>query len=84
MGFLFICSTLVPWRWQLHEPEGRSSLRFAMLCALKFHKFGGETIKSAKGELLVKKSKAIDYIFTGDKIFITASKKSIYAVIDSL
>lgn len=32
----------------------------------------------------LKKSKAIDYIFTDDKIFITASRESIYAVIDSL
>lgn len=32
----------------------------------------------------LKKSKAIDYIFTDDKIFITTSRKSIYAVIDAL
>ena len=32
----------------------------------------------------LKKSKAIDYIFTDDKIFITASRESIYAVINSL
>ena len=32
----------------------------------------------------LKKSKAINYVFTDDKIFITTSKESIYAVIDLL
>ena len=42
------------------------------------------TIRYCSLPFNLKKSKAIDYIFTDDKIFITASKKSIYAVIDSL